>query len=67
MSGDPECEVMKYYANLEADQFRNMENARKLWADILLIHQFKVKFVVFPKNFVQFGIMANPPNDESEV
>ena len=42
MGGDPECEVLKYYANLEADQFRNMENARKLWTDILQVHQFKV-------------------------
>ncbi|XP_023326445.1 squamous cell carcinoma antigen recognized by T-cells 3 isoform X2 [Eurytemora carolleeae] len=41
MGGDPECEVLKYYANLEADQFRNMENARKLWTDILQVHQFK--------------------------
>jgi len=41
VSGDPECEMLKYYANLEADQFRKMENARKIWADILAQHQFK--------------------------
>lgn len=47
MGGDPECEVLKYYANLEADQFRNMENARKLWTDILQVHQFKVLTFVY--------------------
>ena len=42
MGGDPECDLLKYYANVEADQFRNMENARRIWTDILQVHQFKV-------------------------
>jgi len=32
--GDPGFCVSKYWANLEADQFGSMENARKLWAEI---------------------------------
>ena len=31
---DPEFEVSKYWANLEADQFGVMENARKIWSEI---------------------------------
>ena len=31
---DPEFEVSKYWANLEADQFGMMGNARKIWSEI---------------------------------
>ena len=31
---DPEFEVSKYWANLEADQFGVMGNARKIWSEI---------------------------------
>jgi len=41
VGGDPECLMLKYYANAEAEHFRNMINARKIWADILLVHPFK--------------------------
>ena len=51
VEGDPECQVLKYYANLEADRFRNMENGRKIWADIVAIHQFSASFWM---DFIQF-------------
>eukprot|EP00092_Neocalanus_flemingeri_P022932 GFUD01024863.1.p1 GENE.GFUD01024863.1~~GFUD01024863.1.p1 ORF type:complete len:939 (+),score=286.08 GFUD01024863.1:83-2899(+) len=38
--GDPDFEVSKYCANLEADQFGVMENARKIWAEITAAHPF---------------------------
>jgi hypothetical protein len=44
VEGDPECQVLKYYANLEADRFRNMEKARKIWGDIVTVHQFSASY-----------------------
>jgi len=41
--GDPDFEVSKYCANLEADQFQVMENARKIWADIVTAYPFKAE------------------------
>jgi len=38
--GDPDKEVSKYLAGLEADQFGSMENARKMWADIVQANPF---------------------------
>jgi len=53
--GDPEFEVSKYCANLEADQFGSMENARKLWAEITNSHPFKasvwMEYVQLEKTF----------------
>lgn len=40
--GDPEFCVSKYWANLEADQFGSMENARKLWAEITAAIPYQV-------------------------
>jgi len=53
--GDPDCEVSKYCANLEADQFGVMENARKIWADIVTAHPFKssvwLEYIQLEKTF----------------
>jgi len=38
--GDPDFEVSKYCANLEADQFGVMENGRKIWAEITAAHPY---------------------------
>ena len=38
---DPEFLVSKYWANLEADQFGMMDNARKIWAEITTADPFK--------------------------
>ena len=34
ISGDPNCKVARYWANIEADRFRNMEQARQIWTEI---------------------------------
>ena len=34
MNGDPDCKVSRYWANIEADRFRNMEQARQIWSEI---------------------------------
>lgn len=53
--GDPDFEVSKYCANLEADQFGVMENARKLWADIATAQPFKasvwMEYIQLEKTF----------------
>jgi len=53
--GDPDFEVSKYCANLEADQFGVMENARKIWADIVTAHPFKasvwLEYIQLEKTF----------------
>jgi len=53
--GDPDFEVSKYCANLEADQFGSMENARKIWAEITTAHPFKasvwMEYIQLEKTF----------------
>jgi len=53
--GDPDFEVSKYCANLEADQFGVMENARKIWGDILIAHPFNagvwLEYIQLEKTF----------------
>jgi len=53
--GDPDFEVSKYCANLEADQFGVMENARKIWGDIVTAHPFKavvwLEYIQLEKTF----------------
>jgi len=55
VGGDPECEMLKYFANIEAEGFKSTENGRKLWADILQVHQFKgsvwMEAITFEKIF----------------
>ena len=36
VTGDPDCKVARYWANIEADQFRNMEQARQIWSEITM-------------------------------
>jgi len=54
-AGDPDFEVSKYWANLEADQFGVMENARKIWTDIVSAHPFKasvwLEYIQLEKTF----------------
>ena len=38
---DPGYQVSKYWANLEADQFGMMDNARKIWSEITSADPFK--------------------------
>ena len=38
---DPFFQVSKYWANLEADQFGMMDNARKIWTEIIAADPFK--------------------------
>jgi len=38
---DPTFQVSKYWANLEADQFGMMDNARKIWTEITAADPFK--------------------------
>merc|ERR1719361_985762 len=33
--GDAELQVFRYWANIEADRFRSMEDARKIWSGIM--------------------------------
>jgi len=53
--GDPDFEVSKYSANLEADHFGMMENARTIWAEIVAAHPFKacvwMEFIQLEKTF----------------
>ena len=35
MAGDPECQVARYWASLEADRFGAMDRARRIWGEIL--------------------------------
>jgi len=53
--GDPDFEVSKYCANLEADQFGVMENARKIWGDIVTAHPSKavvwLEYIQLEKTF----------------
>jgi len=53
--GDPDMEVVKYLASLEADQFGNMENARVKWADIVQVHPYTasvwLEFIQLEKTF----------------
>ncbi|KAL7304842.1 hypothetical protein TKK_0002651 [Trichogramma kaykai] len=35
LEGDPNCEVVQFWARFEAIQANNMEKARQLWADIM--------------------------------
>jgi len=44
MKADPECKVLRYWANLEADHCHNVQNARNIWADINNIHGNKASF-----------------------
>jgi len=44
LGGDPECVLARYWASLEADRFRNMEEARKIWTDILAVLGDRAKF-----------------------
>jgi len=41
IQADTDCTILKFYANIEADLFRNLENGRKIWSDILQTHQFQ--------------------------
>jgi len=36
VAGDPECKVARYWANIESDRFRNMEQARQIWSEITM-------------------------------
>lgn len=38
LKADPDCKVLRYWANLEADHCHNVQNARNIWADIGNIH-----------------------------
>lgn len=53
--GDPEMEVVKYLACIEADQFGSMENARVKWADIVQAHPYTasvwLEFIHLEKTF----------------
>ena len=35
VQGDPECKMARYWAQMEGDMWKNMEEARKIWSDIL--------------------------------
>ena len=35
MAGDPDCQVARYWASLEADHFSCMDRARRIWGEIL--------------------------------
>ena len=35
LGADPECRVARYWASMEGDRFRAMDEARKIWADVL--------------------------------
>lgn len=35
IGGDPEHQVSKYWANIEADRLRSMEEARKIWSGLM--------------------------------
>jgi len=55
VEGDPDLSINKYLANLEADQFGVIENARKLWSDIVQVHPFKasvwIEYIQLEKTF----------------
>ena len=36
VAGDPECKVARYWASIESDRFRNMEQARQIWSEITM-------------------------------
>jgi len=36
MGADPECKVARFWASLEGDKFNCMEEARKIWSDVLV-------------------------------
>jgi hypothetical protein len=44
LGGDPECVLARYWASLEADRFRNTEQARKIWTDILAVVGDRARF-----------------------
>merc|ERR1719244_1450524 len=52
---DPEFQVSKYWANLEADHYGMMENARKIWSEITSADPFKasswLEYIQLKKTF----------------
>jgi len=53
--GDPGFEISKYLANLEADHFNAIENARKIWTEILSHDPFRysvwMEYIQLEKTF----------------
>ena len=44
LGGDPDCILARYWASLEADRFRNTEEARKIWTDVLVVLGDRARF-----------------------
>ena len=44
LGGDPDCILARYWASLEADRFRSMEEARKIWTDVMVVVGDKARF-----------------------
>ena len=52
---DPDFQVSKYWANLEADHYGMMENARKIWSEVTSADPFKasswLEYIQLEKTF----------------
>ena len=44
LGGDPDYILARYWASLEADRFRSMEEARKIWTDVMAVLGDKARF-----------------------
>ena len=55
VGGDAECKIARYWASMEADRFRAMEEARKIWSDVLVVigerSQFCLEYLSLEKMF----------------
>jgi RNA recognition motif-containing protein len=54
IAGDPECKVARYWASIEADRFHSMDEARKIWSEIVSgpagdNSQFWMEFITLEK------------------